>query len=155
LSAGQTRFHRETWLPGLARAHHTAGHAGDCPLCRQSQPTHMGVAISLHRHLGEEPRSHFASPSRLPSLPLCSTQALTPLHCLPSAHCYYDTQQQWADTVSDTIATVIWPAWQRPNVATGMLTASACCYCGLLLHIERYFFRKWKTHRKIYDINTK
>jgi hypothetical protein len=37
------------------------------------------------------------------------------------------------------VATVIKPAWQRLNVATGVVTASARCYCGLLLiHIERY-----------------
>jgi hypothetical protein len=34
---------------------------------------------------------------------------------------------------------VIEPAWQRLNVATGAMTASAHCYYGLLLlHIERY-----------------
>jgi hypothetical protein len=46
---------------------------------------------------------------------------------------------------SEPVATVIRPSWQRLNVATSTVIASAHCYCGLLLHI----------HRKIYDINNK
>jgi hypothetical protein len=44
------------------------------------------------------------------------------------------------------VASVIWPAWQRLNIATGTVTASAHCYYGLLLlHIERYMISttKW------------
>jgi hypothetical protein len=43
-----------------------------------------------------------------------------------------------------TIATVIGPAWQRLNVATSMVTASARCYYDLLLHIERYMISTTK-----------
>jgi hypothetical protein len=43
-----------------------------------------------------------------------------------------------------TIATMIGPAWQRLNVATSMVTASARCYYDLLLHIERYMISTTK-----------
>jgi hypothetical protein len=41
-----------------------------------------------------------------------------------------------ANFVSAPIATMIGPAWQQLNVAMSMVTTSAHCYYGLLLHIE-------------------
>jgi hypothetical protein len=51
------------------------------------------------------------------------------------------------------VAIVIELAWQRPNVAMGMVTASAHCYCGLLLHIQRFFLENGK-HIERYMIST-
>jgi hypothetical protein len=35
-----------------------------------------------------------------------------------------------------------------------MVTASAPCYCGLLLHIERYFFLENRKHIERYVLST-